>query len=95
MRKAIASMLLSLMLATGPMMMPVFAAVSSHSNVEPTYPLVGGLAGGAGLLVVLIGMSKTKRRATHADDNIDLEKSVITHRVDKYIRTDKRKKNKK
>lgn len=94
MRKVIATALLSLMLV-GQMTVPVYAATSRTSNVDMTYPLVGGLVGGAGTMFVLIGMSKTKHRATNADDSIDLEKSMITYRDDQYIRTDQRKKNKK
>ena len=87
MRKLVATTLLSLMLATGQMTMPVCAATPGYDNVEPTYPLFGGMLGGAGTLIVLVGMSKTKRGATHADDNIDLAKSVSTYREDRHIRT--------
>lgn len=97
MRKLVATALLSLLLVMSQMSMPVCAATpdSSYADVDLTYPLFGGVIGGAGTLLVLVGMSKTKSKATHADHSIDLEKSVITNREDRHIRTDKRKKSKK
>lgn len=95
MQKAAAVIVLSMMLVMGQKTMPVYAAASGYTDIDMKYPLGGGLAGGAGTLVVLISMSRTKRRATHADENINLENSIITYRDDQYIRTDKRKKNKK
>lgn len=82
------------MLVFGHMTMPVFAS-SAGGDIELSYPLAGALIGGAGTLAMLIGMSRTKHRATHADHSIDLQRSRITYRDDTHIRTDRRQREKK
>lgn len=62
---------------------------SQSSGFDIKYPLAGGFVGGIGTVSILVGMSRTKRKATHADHAIDFQNSRITHQEDRHLRTER------
>lgn len=92
MKRTFAIFLLFFMFAMGQMSTPVHAA-SSMDDFDGTLPVIGGLVGGFGTVWMLSSMSKTMHSATDANHNIKLENSRITYRNDKYLYTNRRKKD--
>ncbi len=76
----------SAMILAGGLMMSTAYADSSR-EVDVSVPIVSTVLGTGGTAATLIAMSRTKKRKTDANDNINCRNSVFTRSEMQYIKT--------